>query len=98
MMGGGVQINREGRRFHDETRGYSEAAVQVLAQPGSVAWDVFDEQARSLVSGFPDFALAESNHAVKTCAGPAELAAVIGCDVDALRSEEHTSELRSREK
>lgn len=85
MMGGGVQINREGLRFHDETRGYSEAAVQVLAQPGSVAWDVFDEQARGLVSGFPDFALAASNHAVKACAGLAELAAVIGCDAEALR-------------
>ncbi|WPH14834.1 FAD-dependent oxidoreductase [Variovorax paradoxus] len=34
MMEGGVQLNREGRRFHDETEGYSEAAVHVLAQPG----------------------------------------------------------------
>ena len=34
MMEGGVQVNAEGRRFHDETGGYSEAAVQVLAQPG----------------------------------------------------------------
>ncbi|MGB6007943.1 FAD-dependent oxidoreductase [Castellaniella sp.] len=82
MMGGGVQINRNGRRFHDETHGYSEAAVQVLAQPGGIAWDVFDGQARALVSAFPDFMQAESNRAVRICADLAELAAVIGCDAD----------------
>lgn len=86
MMGGGVQINRAGRRFHDETHGYSEAAVQVLAQPGAIAWDVFDGQARALVSAFPDFMQAESNRAVRVCADLAELAAVIGCDVEVLRS------------
>ena len=42
MMQGGVQINALGRRFHDETLGYSEAAVQVLAQPGGIARAVFD--------------------------------------------------------
>src|SRR5690606_7179477 len=68
IMGGGVQINRDGRRFHDETHGYSEAAVQVLAQPGAVAWDVFDGPARDLVAGFPDFVQAEANQAVKVCA------------------------------
>ena len=34
MMQGGIQVNALGRRFHDETLGYSEASVQVLAQPG----------------------------------------------------------------
>ena len=43
MMEGGVQINALGQRFHDETQGYSEAAVEVLAQPGSQAWCVFDD-------------------------------------------------------
>ena len=33
MTEGGVQVNAQGRRFHDETLGYSEASVQVLAQP-----------------------------------------------------------------
>src|SRR5678816_2774584 len=42
MMEGGVQVNAEGRRFHDETGGYSEASVHVLAQPGGVAWTVLD--------------------------------------------------------
>src|SRR5690606_7355542 len=43
MMEGGVQINVQGRRFHDETQGYSEAAVQVLQQPDGIAWNVFDD-------------------------------------------------------
>ncbi|MDH0093412.1 FAD-dependent oxidoreductase [Achromobacter mucicolens] len=80
MMDGGVQINRDGRRFHDETHGYSEAAVHVLAQPGSVAWNVFDDRTLALARGFPDFVQAEEGQALKTCAGVPELAAVIGCD------------------
>lgn len=84
MMDGGVQINARGQRFHDETQGYSEAAVHVLAQPGGVAWNVFDDRTLALARGFPDFVAAEAGHAVKTCAGLAELAALIGCDADTL--------------
>lgn len=85
MMDGGVQINRDGRRFHDETHGYSEAAVHVLAQPDSVAWNVFDDRTLALARGFPDFVEAEAGQALKTCAGVPELAALIGCDPQALR-------------
>ena len=53
MMEGGMQVNAEGRRFHDETAGYSEASVQVLAQPGGVAWNVFDARLLALARGFP---------------------------------------------
>ena len=34
IMQGGIQVNRDGRRFCDETRGYSEQAAEVLRQPG----------------------------------------------------------------
>lgn len=84
MMDGGVQINACGQRFHDETHGYSEAAVQVLAQPGGVAWNVFDDRTLTLARGFPDFVAAEQGMAVKTCAGVPELAALIGCDAEVL--------------
>ncbi|MFU2026803.1 FAD-dependent oxidoreductase [Bordetella avium] len=85
IMDGGVQINREGRRFHDETHGYSEAAVHVLAQPGGVAWNVFDDRTLALARGFPDFVQAEAGQALKTCADSAALAALIGCDAGVLR-------------
>ena len=80
MMEGGVQLNSHGERFHDETEGYSEAAVQVLAQPGAIAWNVFDGELLALARGFPDFCEAEAFGAVKRCESLAELASLIGCD------------------
>jgi len=85
MMDGGVQINRDGRRFHDETHGYSEAAVHVLSQPGGVAWNVFDYRTLALARGFPDFVAAEAGQAVKTCADLPALATLIGCDAGVLQ-------------
>jgi fumarate reductase flavoprotein subunit len=84
MVEGGVQIDADGRRFHDETQGYSEAAVHVLGRPGGIAWNVFDTPLLDLVRGFPDFRDAEAAGAVRTCAGSAELAVLIGCPEAAL--------------
>lgn len=81
MMEGGIQLNASGARFHDETGGYSEAAVQVLAQAGSVAWNVFDEPILALARSFPDFVTAEAAGAVKHCADATALAALIGAEV-----------------
>ena len=80
MVEGGIQVNAEGRRFHDETAGYSEASVQVLAQPGGIAWNVFDERLLALGRTFPDFVAAEGAGAVRRAADIAALAALIGCD------------------
>ena len=78
MMEGGVQLNANGQRFHDETQGYSEAAVHVLAQPGGVAWNVFDGEILKLARTFPDFCEAEAAGAVKACADLSALATLIG--------------------
>lgn len=86
MMEGGVQLNREGRRFHDETQGYSEAAVHVLAQPGGVAWNVFDTPLLALARGFPDFCDAEAAGALRRCESVAALADCIGCEPAALQT------------
>ncbi len=86
MMEGGVQLNREGRRFHDETQGYSEAAVHVLAQPGGIAWNVFDAPLLALARGFPDFRDAEAAGALRRCETADELAACIGCDTPTLQA------------
>ena len=86
MMEGGIQVNAQGQRFHDETKGYSEAAVQVLAQPGSIAWNVFDEPLLQLARGFPDFCDAEKAGAVKPCIDLAALAHLIGCDFQMLNA------------
>lgn len=85
MMEGGVQINARGERFHDETQGYSEAAVQVLAQPGGVAWNVFDDALLRMAQDFPDFVQAQAAGAVQHAADVPALAALIGCDANTLQ-------------
>jgi fumarate reductase flavoprotein subunit len=79
MMEGGVQLNAHGERFHEETQGYSEAAVAVLAQPGGMAWNVFGEAQLALAREFPDFREAEAAGALRTAFDCTELAAIIGC-------------------
>ena len=86
MTEGGIQVNRDGRRFHDESQGYSEAAVQVLAQPGGVAWDVFDDALLAFAQQFPDFREAQAVGAVRSAKDTAELASLIGCDAGVLRA------------
>jgi fumarate reductase flavoprotein subunit len=85
MMEGGIQVNRLGARFHDETQGYSEAAVHVLAQPDGIAWNVFDDTILQFAQGFPDFLQAQSAGAVRHAANASELASIIGCPVDTLQ-------------
>jgi fumarate reductase flavoprotein subunit len=81
LMGeGAIQINARGERFQDESGGYSEAAVHVLAQPGAIAWDVFDTPLLELGRTFPDFVDAEKAGAVRRCEDVAALAALIGAD------------------
>lgn len=87
MMEGGVQLNALGQRFHDETQGYSEAAVQVLAQPGGTAWNVFGDRQLALAREFPDFVQAAAAGALRTAADRTALAAIIGCAPNALAPE-----------
>jgi fumarate reductase flavoprotein subunit len=86
MVEGGVQLNATGQRFHDETQGYSEAATQVLAQPGGIAWNVIDDPLLALARTFPDFVQAEQAGAVTTWADLAALARHIGCEAVALQA------------
>ena len=84
VMRGGVQVNAHGERFHDESQGYSEAAAAVLAQPGGVAWLVFDDEILTLARGFPDFREAEAAGALRTSADLDVLARTIGCEAATL--------------
>jgi flavocytochrome c len=64
IMQGGIQVNGEGRRFCDETRGYSEQAAEVLRQPGGFAWTVFDARIADVARQFDDFQKAEGIGAI----------------------------------
>ena len=87
IMEGGFQVNREGRRFANEARGYSEAAAEVLRQPGGIAFDIFDARIAAIARQFEDFKTAEKAGAVISADGIAALAARVGVPVDALQAE-----------
>jgi fumarate reductase flavoprotein subunit len=84
MMEGGIQVNAAGRRFSNEHQGYSEQAVAVIAQPGGVAWDVYDARRHELGMQFEDYRDAVAAGAVHEAATVDDLARLIGCPVAAL--------------
>ncbi|AWN51264.1 FAD-dependent oxidoreductase [Methylobacterium sp. 17Sr1-1] len=81
---GGFQVNTEGRRFSDESKGYSEQAAEVLRQPGGTAVTVFDERIAGIARQFEDFRKAESAGAIAAADTVAELAARLHLPEDAL--------------
>ncbi|MFN3817832.1 FAD-dependent oxidoreductase [Blastomonas sp.] len=74
IMEGGFQVNCDGKRFSNEASGYSEQAAKVNAQPGHVAWSIFDERLHRLMSDFDDYRDALAAGAVVSAQSPAELA------------------------
>lgn len=75
IMEGGFQVNTEGARFWNESSGYSEAGAAVLAQPGGIAWDIFDARIAGIARQFEDFRQAEAAGAILTADTPEALAA-----------------------
>ena len=75
---GGIQLNSLGVRFADESRGYSEQAAQVNAQPGKVAWSVWDARIHAVMVQFDDYAQALSAGAVAIAPDIGSLAARMG--------------------
>jgi fumarate reductase flavoprotein subunit len=84
---GGFQVNREGIRFHNESLGYSEAAAQVLRQPGEIAFDIFDARIAGIARQFEDFRNAEKQGAPVTAHTLDELASRISVSAEALKTE-----------
>ena len=86
IMEGGFQVNTDGMRFSDESQGYSEQAVNVLAQPGHVAWSILDQRLHDLMMKFDDFQQAEAAGAVVCGDDVAGLAGRIGVSDTALEA------------
>ena len=87
IMQGGIQANSEGRRFCDESRGYSEQAADVLRQPGGVAWSIFDERIAGVARQFEDFRNAERVGAILGASTIAELARAMHVPAENLAGE-----------
>ncbi|MEQ5837527.1 FAD-dependent oxidoreductase [Marinobacter sp. NFXS9] len=66
MMQGGIQLNQHGQRFSNEHGGYSEQAAKVLAQPGGIAFNVFDHRIHEQAMQFEDYRNAFSAGAIRT--------------------------------
>lgn len=86
IMEGGIQVNTDGHRFWDETQGYSEAARAVLAEPGGVAFAIFDERIAGIARQFADFRLAEAQGAIIMTQSAAELAKRLDLPLEALEA------------
>jgi fumarate reductase flavoprotein subunit len=84
---GGIQVNRDGRRFCNEARGYSEAAADVLRQPGGIAFDIFDARIAAVARQFEDFKTAEKGGALIMADTIEALASRIGVPPQALHEE-----------
>ncbi|WP_416906761.1 MAG: FAD-dependent oxidoreductase [Polymorphobacter sp.] len=84
IMEGGIQVNRAGQRFADESRGYSVQAANIVAQPGSVAWSVYDARCDAVMRQFDDYTHALSAGAIVEAPDLAILAAKTGLPEAAL--------------
>jgi fumarate reductase flavoprotein subunit len=84
MTEGGIQVNADADRFSNEHQGYSEAAVDVLAQPGSIAWNIYDQRIHDLGMTFEDYRDAEAAGAVWRVDDIDELALVCNLDPESL--------------
>jgi fumarate reductase flavoprotein subunit len=74
IMEGGFQVDAAGRRFSDESQGYSEQAAVVLRNAGGAAFDIFDERIAGIARQFEDFRQAEAAGAVVSAGAVEELA------------------------
>jgi fumarate reductase flavoprotein subunit len=89
---GGFQVNLAGERFSNEARGYSEQAVDILAQPGHVAWSIFDERIHEAMREFDDYRDALEARCVLQADSVEALAERTGLPGDALaRTLEHVA-------
>lgn len=84
VMEGGIQVDATGRRFANETRGYSEQAALVRARPGGIAWILFDEARHRLALAFEDYRRAVEAGAIRSAPDAAGLAAATGLPEAAL--------------
>ncbi len=84
VMEGGFQVNLDGRRFNDETQGYSEQAAVVLKERDKTAFDIFDARIAAVARQFEDFRNAEAMGAVVTAGSVAELATALKVPESAL--------------
>jgi fumarate reductase flavoprotein subunit len=87
MERGGFLVNKEGRRFVDETLGYSGCASKVRAQPDAVAFAVFDTRTHEYLLGtMPEYADLAQSGGVKIGDDVGEMARAFELPEEAVRA------------
>src|SRR4051812_15508320 len=81
---GGFHVNAHGKRFSNENAGYSEQALKVQHQPGSVAWAIWDERGDAVAMQQASHVEAKEAGAIKRCNSIDDIARIVGCDAKAL--------------
>ena len=81
VMHGGIVVDVHGRRFGDETTGYSEYAARLQAQEGGRGWIVLDQRIHEACLAFTDYQATVESGVSKTAPTIEELSAAM--DVDA---------------
>src|SRR2546421_5927152 len=81
---GGFHVNVHGKRFSNENAGYSEQALKVHRQPGSVAWAIWDERSDAIAAQQASHVEAKEAGGRKSRSTLEEIARIIGCDAKAL--------------
>jgi len=84
MTEGAIQVNRDGERFVNEHEGYSEGALFVLAQPGGVAFNIYDERIHEVGLSMPGYLDAIAKGLINRGATLRELAGHLGVDSEGL--------------
>ncbi len=78
IVRGGFQVNAQGLRFSNEARGYSEQAVDIVAQDGHWAWSIYDQKIHDAMKEFDDYQDAIKADCIRTANTPDELCAITG--------------------
>lgn len=86
VMHGGFLVDSDGRRYGDETSGYSEYAAESLKHAGGESWIIIDERIHEACLDFQDYLDVIEGKGVKWADTPEELGEVGGLDANGLRT------------
>ena len=89
-------VDTTGRRFGDESTGYSEYGPQLAARPGATGWIILDQRVHDLCLPFTDFRQTVDGGALVWADDAAGLAEATGLPADALAEELAATEATAR--
>jgi fumarate reductase flavoprotein subunit len=84
VMHGAFLVDRAGRRFGNETTGYSEYASEVIRHADGEAWIILDERIDSLCRSFQDYLDTRESGALRWGTDARDLAGQAGIDAEGL--------------